>query len=144
MEKIEMMNKLIESLGVEKTLEKLVDALGDDEMQDNFEFICRMNDIPMNEEEEEENEKITLEEFFESDELLAIHCKTEEEANTLLRAFDELGKKWSGGTSYLEGNCWQHYKEGTCYTNYGMYANKEYYLDKYYQIYEFENVKIEG
>lgn len=87
---------------------------------------------------------ITLEDFFESDELLAIHCKTEEEANTLLRAFDELGKKWSGGDSYLEVNCWQQYKEGTCYTNYGMYANKEYHLDDYYKIYEFENVKIEG
>ena len=52
MEKIEMMNKLIENLGVEKALEELVDALSDDEMRSNFEFICRMNDIPMDEEDE--------------------------------------------------------------------------------------------
>lgn len=52
MEKNEMMNKLIENLGVEKTLEELVNALSDDEMKSDFEFICRMNDIPMDEEDE--------------------------------------------------------------------------------------------
>lgn len=56
MEKIEMLNTLIEHLGVKKTLEELVDALTDDEMKSNFEFICRMNDIPMDEEDEDDDD----------------------------------------------------------------------------------------
>lgn len=51
MEKNEMMNKPIENLGVEKTLEELFNALSDDEMK-----ICRMNDIPMDEEEDEDDD----------------------------------------------------------------------------------------
>lgn len=145
MEKIEMMNKLIENLGAEKALEKLVDALSDDEMRSNFEFICRINDIPMDEEKEEDNKKITLKEFFENDETLVIHCRTEEEANTLLEAFDKLGKKWSGAgnKSYLKSNYWQLYEEETCYSNKGRFCDKEFYLNKNCKVYEFENVKIE-
>lgn len=68
--------------------------------------------------------KITLKEFFESDEILVIHCDTEENANTLLEAFDKLGEKWFGGKSYLEDNYWRSYKEETCYTNDGVYNEK--------------------
>lgn len=145
MEKIEMMNKLIENLGVEKALEELVDALSDDEMRSNFEFICRMNDIPMDEEEEEKNKKITLKEFFENDEKLAIHCNTKEKAQKLCEAFNKMGKKWSGAgdKSYLKSNYWQFYEEETCYSNKGRFCNKGFYLNKNCKVYEFEDVKIE-
>nr|DAE44678.1 MAG TPA: hypothetical protein [Caudoviricetes sp.] len=156
MEKNEMMNKLIENLGVEKTLEELVDALSDDEMKSDFEFICRMNDIPMDEEEEEdddynddidwdETKKITLEEFFSSKKELAIHCKTKKEANKLCKAFDKMGRIWRGNhKSYLEDNYWQNYKKDTCYTNNGMYGHKEACLNINYKVYEFNDVKFEG
>lgn len=87
--------------------------------------------------------KITLKEFFESDETLVIHCDTEENANTLLKAFDKLGKKWSSVKSYLENNYWRYYKEETCYTNEGTYNDKEWCLDNNYKIYEFDDVIFE-
>ncbi len=90
-----------------------------------------------------ENKKITLKEFFESDETLVIHCRTEEEANTLLEAFDKLGKKWNGGKSYLENNYWQCYEGGTCYTSNGTFSDKEFFLDNDYKVYEFEEIELE-
>lgn len=86
---------------------------------------------------------ITLKEFFESDETLAIHCDTEEKANMLLRAFDKMGKTWTGGKCYLEDNNWLYYKERTCYTNDGMCCNKKFYLDNDCKVYEFEDVILE-
>lgn len=140
-----MMNKLIESLGAEKALEELVDALSNEEMQRDFEFICRMKDIPMDEEKEEKNKMITLKEFFESDKKLAIHCDTEEKTRKLCKAFDKMGKEWtgSGSKSYLKDNYWQFYKEETCYSNKGRFCSKEFYLNKNCKVYEFEDVKIE-
>ena len=88
------------------------------------------------------NKKITLKEFFESDETLAIHCNTEERANILLKAFDKMGKTWTGGDSYLDKNLWGGYKEETCYENDGTYCGKEFYLDNGYKVYEFEEVEL--
>lgn len=53
---------------------------------------------------------MTIKEFFEKKEKLVIHCDTEEKANKLLRKFDELGKKWGSGESYLLQNEWKRYK----------------------------------
>lgn len=86
---------------------------------------------------------ITLKEFFESDETLAIHCNTEERANVLLKYFDKMDKKWSGGDSYLENNNWEICKEETCYENDGTYCDKEFYLNKNCKVYEFEDVILE-
>nr|DAG18747.1 MAG TPA: hypothetical protein [Caudoviricetes sp.] len=89
-----------------------------------------------------ENKKITLKDFFESDEKLVIHCDTEEKANTLLEAFDKLGKKWCTDKSYLGYNCWQYYGEETCYTNNGTYSNKQWYFDNCYKVYDFEEIEL--
>lgn len=86
---------------------------------------------------------ITLEEFFSSKKELAIHCKTEEEANNLLKAFDKLGRKWSAGDSYLKDNHWRHYKADTCYSNKGMYCYKKNYIEDNCKVYEFEDVILE-
>lgn len=87
-----------------------------------------------------DNKKIVLKDFFESDKKLAIHCDTEEKANILLKVFDKLGKKWCSGVSYLEDNNWETSKEETCYSNKGAYCTKEFYLNKNYKVYEFEDV----
>ena len=84
--------------------------------------------------------KITLEEFWNSKEKLAIHCNTEEKANKLLTAFDRLGKEWLNGYSYLAWNCWEQHKEDTCYDNTNMYSFVDYYKSKKYKIYEFEDL----
>lgn len=89
------------------------------------------------------NNKITLEEFWNSKEKLAIHCDTEEKANKLLKAFDKLGKKWTSGDSYLAWNCWKGYEKYTCYSNDNGYALINWYKENDYKIYEFEDVMHE-
>lgn len=87
--------------------------------------------------------KITLRDFWNSKKPLAIHCDTEEKANKLLEAFDKLGKEWISGLSYLAANCWETYKENTCYCNTNAYSSVDYYKSKKYKIYEFEDVIFE-
>lgn len=84
-------------------------------------------------------EKITLEQFFGSEVPLAIHCDTKEEAKTLLKAFDDYGKKWWNDDSYMEINNWEVYNNETCYTNKGCYADVDCY-EGWIKIYEFEDV----
>ena len=66
--------------------------------------------------------KITLSEFWaqKGKNLIAIHCKTEEEAKKLLKAFDRVGQKWKGGGSYLYDTQWGGFEEATAYTNDNM------------------------
>lgn len=87
--------------------------------------------------------KITLEEFFESDNNLAIHCDTEEKAVKLLTAFNKMGKRWRNNQSYLEENNWRRFKEKTCYENDGTYCDKGFYLGTIYDVYEFEDVILD-
>ncbi len=86
------------------------------------------------------NNKITLKDFWNSKEKLAIHCDTEEKANKLLKAFDRLCKEWVNRYSYLAWNCWEEHKEDTCYDNTNTYSFVDYYKSKKYKIYEFEDV----
>ena len=57
MDKYEMLKKLINELGETETLNALVDALSDDEMTENYDYICRMYDIENEEDMEEDVEK---------------------------------------------------------------------------------------
>lgn len=45
MDRFEMLERLVEVLGIEKTLEELVNAMSDDEMKENYEYIARMYEI---------------------------------------------------------------------------------------------------
>lgn len=54
MSRFEMLEKLVENLGESEALNALVNALSDDEMKENFDYICRMYDIE-NEEEGEDD-----------------------------------------------------------------------------------------
>ena len=87
--------------------------------------------------------KITLEEFWKSEEHLAIHCNTKEKAEKLLKAFDKLGKRWRNGDSYLEKNYWKYEKRNTCYNNNNGYCSIGWYKTYSYKVYEFENVIFE-
>ena len=57
MTKYEMLEKLINELGEIETLNALVDALSDDEMAENFDYICRMYDIEEEDTQLEEEEE---------------------------------------------------------------------------------------
>ncbi len=87
--------------------------------------------------------KITLKEFFDSEEMLAIHCNTEEKANKLLKEFDKLGKVWRNGDKYIETNKYITYNNSTCYTNEGSFCSFDYYLNRNYKIYEFDDIIFE-
>lgn len=91
------------------------------------------------------DKKITLKDFFESDEKLAIHCKNEEESKKLCEAFDKMKKTWHDGVSYVNLNLWvgRHSQNGICYLNNGFCAEKKWCLDNIIIVYEFENVKFE-
>lgn len=89
------------------------------------------------------NNKITLEEFWNSKELLAIHCKTEEQAIKLLEVFDKLGKKWRDGSKYLEYIYWEYEEENTCYDNTNGYSPLKWYKENDYKVYEFDDVDFE-
>ncbi len=89
--------------------------------------------------------KITLTQFFDTKkEILAIHCDTEEKANKLLEAFDKLGKTWCDDTSYLSSNEYYFYKDETCYSNQGGYAERDFYKKNSFKIYEFDEIDLEN
>ena len=88
------------------------------------------------------NNKIKLEEFWNSKEKLVIHCNTEEKANKLLTAFDKLGEKWLCGNNYLEYNYWKYGEENICYDNHNTYASINWYKSKKYKVYDFDDVII--
>lgn len=90
----------------------------------------------------DERKKITLKEFWGKEEPLAIHCKTKEEANKLLNAFDKLGKRWSAGNSYINDTYWEYYGEEACYLNDGTCAKKSRCESINYKIYEFEDIDL--
>ena len=87
--------------------------------------------------------KITLTEFWNSKEKLAIHCNAEEKANKLLKAFDKLGKKWFSESSYLKINHWDIYEKNTCYNNNNGYSCFDWHKENGYNIYEFEDVDLD-
>lgn len=103
-------------------------------MKENYPYT--LNDLGL-------TNKITLEEFWESTDRLAIHCDTEEKAVKLLKVFDKMGKKWRSGNSYIEMVCWGPYKQNICYDNDNGYSSSDYYKANDYRIYEFEDVMIE-
>ena len=88
--------------------------------------------------------KITLQQFWDSEEKLAIHVRSEEEANKLCKAFHNLGKEWYVGASYLNRNIYEHYGKSTCYTNMGTYGNIDVYLAGNIKVYEFDEVKLDN
>ncbi len=124
----------------EETICNFIAAYFEPMQKDLKRFIC---EFIKKEEKNSELKKITLSEFWKSKENLAIHCNTKEKAKQLLKAFDKLGKKWFGGDSYLEINCWNKNKENTCYSNINEYSPIDWYKAHDYTIYEFEDINFE-
>ena len=87
------------------------------------------------------NNKITLTEFWNSKEKIAIYCNSKEEAKKLLMAFDKLGKKWCDGDSYLDDDC---YRRDICYDNNCEHSYYGNYKAAKYKIYDFEDVDLEN
>lgn len=94
----------------------------------------------VNELKPKEREKITLEEFWNNKEELAIHCRTEEQAKTLCKAFDRMGRRWQSGCRYIDKTNYWYYETETCYSNDGTYTEVENCWNCDIKIYKFEDI----
>ena len=83
--------------------------------------------------------KITIDKFWESRNLLAIHTPTKEQARILMKVFNKMGKKWYDGDSYLDSDYWEDCKANTAYSNKGKYGDAGYY----HTVYNFDEVDME-
>ena len=60
-----------------------------------------------------------------------MHCATEEEANEFCKLMDESGRTWNNGTTYLERNHFDTYKDQTVYYfNQGMYCSFRFAVEE--------------
>lgn len=85
--------------------------------------------------------RITLKEFFESKDKLAIHCSTEEQARSLLDAFNRMHKTWNNGDPYdKDATSWIFGKENMCYFNNGTWSIISVVLEG--NVYNFEEVDL--
>lgn len=90
--------------------------------------------------------KITLSEFWanKDKENMAIHCKTDNEADELLKAFDRVGQVWNSGDKYTKFNMGG---KDVCYTNnnvcynYIYHKNAEAIIGKI-KLYKFNEVDL--
>ena len=87
-------------------------------------------------------EKMTLGEFFKSEKRTAIHCKTKEQSEILLKAFDEMGITWRGGKSCLKESNWEVYSAETCYDNTNCFGSEKCFKEHEYEIIEFKNIEF--
>lgn len=87
---------------------------------------------------EEKKYKITLTEFWNSKDNLAIHCDTEEKANKFIEKSNKTDK-WGNFKNY-----YKVYEEKTCYCNDYQYGDLEYFIENNYTIYEFDEVDLEN
>lgn len=88
-------------------------------------------------------DKITLLEFWNSNEDLCIHCDTKKKAKKMLHEFNKMKKTWVDGGKYTCSH-WNLHKKDTCYNNKGQVGNLHFYEEYNYKIYEFENVILEN
>jgi hypothetical protein len=84
--------------------------------------------------------EITLEDFIASDKVVAIHCKTPEEAEILCESLHRSGCVWSNGETYHNNYTWADYKERTCYSNNGTYGTLNGFSGC--KVFEFDEVQI--
>lgn len=87
---------------------------------------------------EERKYKITLTEFWNSKDKLAIHCDTREKAEKFIKQFKIIDK--CGNFK----NYYKVYEEKTCYCNDYQYGDLEYFIENNYTIYEFDEVDLEN
>ena len=82
--------------------------------------------------------KFDWDKFKERNSKIAVHCKTEKEANKFCKEMDKHGMVWYNGKSYSE-NRWEDFKETTCYSSFRYYGRLVYYKRDDYLILEWSD-----
>ena len=83
------------------------------------------------------------EEFLSNDKI-AVHCSTEEQAKDFCRQMHKHGLEWRSGESYLKDTNWEDYEEKTAYEVDGTFANLQYYTLINYTILEWSDYEKEN
>lgn len=83
---------------------------------------------------------MTLQDFFNSKECIAIHCDTKEKMIKLLKAFRLAQRKWSGGEKYTK-SYYGRFKELTCYDNEGDFDKIGTYIAFKIKVVEFDDIE---
>lgn len=74
--------------------------------------------------------KFNWDEFKNTKNKIAVHCKTEEEAKDFCKQMHKHGMEWASGNSYLSYTHYGVYRDKTCYDGGGGYQSYDYF-EKY-------------
>lgn len=82
--------------------------------------------------------RFNWDEFKDTDNKIAVHCKTEEEAKDFCEKMHKQGMKWCSGESYLKETNYKFCEEEMCYIR-GEFSPYQYYKSKGYKILEWSD-----
>lgn len=82
--------------------------------------------------------KFNWDEFKNTKNKIAVHCKTEEEAKDFCRQMHGQGMKWCSGESYLKETNYEFCEEEICYIK-GEFSPYQYYKSNGYEILEWSD-----
>lgn len=83
--------------------------------------------------------RFNWDEFKDTDNKIAVHCKTEEEAKDFCRQMYKHGMVWGSGNSYLSCTHYEKYKDKTCYDGQGVYQSYDHFKKYRYEILEWSD-----
>lgn len=83
--------------------------------------------------------KFNWDEFKNTKNKIAVHCKTEEEAKDFCRQMHGQGMKWRNGESYLKNTNYDMRNEGTCYYGDGEWSSLDFAENYNYKILEWSD-----
>ena len=83
--------------------------------------------------------KFNWDEFKNTKNKIAVHCKTEEEAKDFCRQMHGQGMKWRNGESYLKNTNYDMHNEETCYYGDGEYSSLDFAEKCNYKILEWSD-----
>ena len=78
-------------------------------------------------------------EFKDTNNIIAVHCKTKEEAEDFCKKMHEHGMKWNSETTYLGCTKFDSYFDQMCYYGDGEYSRLKYAKEKGYIILEWSD-----
>lgn len=83
--------------------------------------------------------KFNWDEFKNTKNKIAVHCKTEEEAKDFCKRMHKHGMEWVSGNSYLSYTHYGVYRDETCYDGDGGYQSYDYSEKYKYKILEWSD-----
>lgn len=83
--------------------------------------------------------KFNWDEFKNEENKIAVHCKTEIEAENFCRKMHKHGMRWCDYESFLKTTEYATYEEETCYSGSGTIGSFTYFIGKGYKILDWSD-----